>query len=127
MNKFLLLLIASFSLFSFTFLEVSKEDMMNALKAGNAEQFAKYFDNTIDVKLPNSDEMKGVSKTQAASTIKNFFTSNNISSCTITSQREMGGTMYVTGKLIGKNNYNITAMIKGNDDKFSVITVRINN
>ena len=127
MNKFLLLVIASFTLFSFTLLQVSKDDMINALKAGNAEGFAKYFDNTIDVKLPNVDEMKGISKAQAATSVKNFFASNAIASCTITSQREMGGTMYVTGKLTGKNNYNITAMIKGTDDKFSIITLRINN
>ncbi len=90
-------------------------------------EFAKHFDNNVDVKLPNSNEMKGVSKTQAASTIKSFFSDNAITSCNITSQREMGGTMYVTGKLIGKNNYNITVMSKGADDKFSVITLRINN
>lgn len=114
-------------MFSFTVLQAGKDEMIASLKAANAEQFAKYFDNSIDVKLPNSDEMKSIAKAQAALTVKNFFATNAITSCTITSQREMGGTMYLTGKLAGKNNYNITAMIKGNDDKFSVITVRINN
>ncbi len=125
--KRLLLLIAVFALFSFTSLQGNKDEMVAALKAANAEEFAKYFDNSVDVKLPNSNEMKGVSKAQAASTLKSFFTDNGITSCNITSQREMGGTMYVTGKLIGKNNYNITVMSKGADDKFSVITLRINN
>lgn len=127
MKKHLLLLIAVFALFSSAFSQENKDEMVVALKAANAEQFAKHFDNSIDVKLPNSSEMKGVSKAQAASTVKNFFSENGIASCTITSQREMGGTMYVTGKLIGKNNYNITVMSKGADDKFSVITLRINN
>ncbi len=125
--KHLLLLIAVFISFSFTFLQGNNDEMVAALKAANIEEFAKHFDNSIDVKLPNSNEMKGVSKAQAASTVKSFFSDNGITSCTITSQREMGGTMYVTGKLIGKNNYNITVMSKGADDKSSVITLRINN
>ena len=127
MKKSLLLFCTVFSLFSFTVLQAGKEEMMTALKTANVEQFAKYFDNSIDVKLPNSDEMKGVAKAQAAATIKTFFANNSITSCNIISQREMGGTMYIAGKLIGKSSYNITAMIKGNDDKFSVITLRINN
>ena len=126
MNKFLLLLIVSFSLFSFTALQ-SKDDMIAALKAANAEQFSNYFDNNIDVKLPNSNEMKGVPKAQAASSVKSFFSNNGITSCNITSQRENGGTMYITGKLSGKSDYNITVMIKSSGDKFSIITLRINN
>ena len=127
MKRFFYLLIVSFALFSFTILQAGKEDMVNALKTANATEFAKYFDNTIDVKLPNSNEMKIVPKAQASATLKSFFTTNNISSCTITSQRENGGTMYVTGKLNGTGNYNITAMIKSSGDKFSVITLRVNN
>lgn len=127
MMKHLLLLMGVCTLFSFTFLEGNKDEIVATLKAANVEQFSKYFDNTIDIKLPNTNEMKGVSKTQAASTVKSFFSENGITSCTITSQREMGGTMYIAGKLIGKSNYNITVMSKGADDKFSVITLRINN
>jgi hypothetical protein len=126
MNKILLLFVLSFALFSFTVLQAGKDDMINALKSGNAEEFVKYFDNSIDIKLPNSNEMKSVPKAQAASTIKSFFANNNVSSCTITSQRENAGTMYITGKLSGSGNYNITVMIKSAGDKFSVITLRIN-
>ncbi len=127
MKRILYLLVISALLFSFTTLQAGKDEMVNALKAGNAGEFVKYFDNNIDVKLPNSDEMKSVPKAQAASTVKSFFTDNSISSCTITSQRENGGTMYITGKLNGSKNYNVTAMIKGSGDKFAIITLRINN
>ena len=127
MKRFFYLLIVSCALFSFTVLQAGKDEMISALKAGNAGEFVKYFDNNIDVKLPNSDEMKSVPKAQAAATVKSFFTDNSVSSCTITSQRENGGTMYVTGKLNGSKNYNVTAMIKGSGDKFSIITLRINN
>ncbi len=127
MKRYFYLLIVSLALFSFTVLQAGKEDMVNALKTANATEFSKYFDNTIDIKLPNSNEMKNVPKAQAGASLKSFFASNTISACTITSQRENGGTMYVAGKLNGSGNYNITVMIKVSGDKFSVITLRVNN
>ena len=47
--------------------------IITALKQGNADQFTKYFDNIIDVKLPEKDEIKNIGKTQAIITIKSFF------------------------------------------------------
>jgi len=126
MKKVLLLLLVGFSLMSFSFLQNGREEMIAALKQGNAEQFIRYFDNTIDIKMPNSDEMKGVQKAEAASTLKSFFTDNGINKFDVTSQRELGGTMYITGKLTGTTDYNLTAMIKSTPDKLSIITLRIN-
>lgn len=100
--------------------------MIAAFKQGNADQFIKYFDNTIDIKMPDNDEMKGVQKAQAAGTLKSFFTDNSITQFEVTSQRELGGTMYITGKLIGTSDYNLTAMIRNSPDKLSIITLRIN-
>src|SRR3954452_8292682 len=126
MKKVLLLLLFGFSLMSFTMFQSSREEMIAALKGGSADQFIKYFDNTIDIKMPASDEMKGVPKAQAASTLKSFFTDNGIHQFDVTSQRELGGTMYMTGKLIGNTDYNLTVMIKSTPEKLSIITLRIN-
>ena len=126
MNKILLFLL-SFFVFSFAFAQGGKDDMITALKSGNADQFVKYFNSNIDVKLPSSNEMKSVPKAQAAATVKSFFADNKISSCTITSQRENGGTMYVAGKLSGTNSYNITVMVKSDGNSADIITLRINN
>jgi hypothetical protein len=126
MKKFILLLLVHFSLMSFVSFQSGREEMIAELKQGNAEQFIKYFDNTVDIKMPDSDEMKGVPKAQAASTVKSFFTDNNIHRFDVTSQRELGGTMYITGKLTGTTDYNLTAMIKNAAGKFSIITLRIN-
>ena len=127
MKKFILLLLVCFSLMSFMPpFQSGREEMITALKQGNAEQFVKYFDNTIDIKMPNSDEMKGVQKAQAAGTLRSFFTDNGINQFDVTSQRELGGTMYITGKLVGTTDYNLTAMIKSTPEKLSIITLRIN-
>ncbi len=102
-------------------------NIVNALKNGNASQFTSYFDNFIDLKLPEKDEIKNVGKTQATITVKSFFDENDIKSFDLSSQREMGGTMYITGKLQGgSKSYNLTLLMKARGDKLSIITLRIN-
>ncbi len=123
MKKFLTIL--GF-LFSVTMFAQTGDDVVNALKDGSTAKFTSYFSNSIDLKLPQKNEMKGVSKADAASAVSNFFASNNINGFEATSQREMSGTMYIAGKLKGgSQNYNITVMLKGSDKDMAVITVRI--
>ena len=103
------------------------DSIVSALKAGNAQQFSNYFDNFIDLKLPAKDEIKNVGKTQASITVKTFFDENGIQGFEPTSQREMNGTMYITGKLQGESKaYNITMLMKARGDKVVIITMRIN-
>jgi hypothetical protein len=125
MKKIFLMLglMLSVNLFAFN---AGSDEIVNALKQGNANEFSSFFDNYLDIKLPERDEIKNVGKTQAGLTIKNFFDQNNIKGFEPTSQREISGTMYLTGKLQGSRNYNITIMMKDKGDKFSIITVRIN-
>jgi hypothetical protein len=126
MNKILsIVTIAAFTLMSFGVF--NGDGIINALKAGNADQLSTYFDNTIDVKLPNQDEAKNTSKAHAAELVKTFFSGNGIKGFDLTSQREMAGTMYITGKLQnGGSGFNITLMIKNKGDNSSIITLRIN-
>ena len=99
----------------------------SALKNGDAAKFSSYFAPMVDIKLPGENEMKNVNRTEAASVIQNFFSDHNITGVDITSQREMSGTMYIAGKLKdGKNDHNITVMLKNKEGSMSVITVRIN-
>ena len=125
MKKFFLLVIPGLMLVSFR--SFSSDDIINALKQGKAEQFTQYFDTILDVKLPDKGEMKNAGKNQASITLKNFFEENTIKGFDVTSQRELGGTMYLTGKLQGANkSYNLTLMIKSKGDKSAIITIRIN-
>ena len=107
--------------------KTDSDGIVGALKKASAEQLSSYFDNVIDIKLPGKDEIKGVGKNQATLTIKNFFNENNIQDFDLTSQREMGGSMYIAGKLKSADKaYNITLMMKNKADKLSIITFRIN-
>lgn len=122
---FILTLVAlSSALLSF---QTDSDSIVKALKAGNAETVAAHFDSFIDLKLPEKDEVKNMGKNQASIALRAFFTDNTIKGFELTSQREIGGTMYMAGKL--KNNgkgFNITIMLKKNGDKQEIITIRIN-
>ncbi|HNE92995.1 MAG TPA: DUF4783 domain-containing protein [Chitinophagaceae bacterium] len=123
-----LLLLLSVGLFSFITLNQSdNNDIVKALKSGSAEQIATYFDSFIDLKLPEKDEIKNMGKNQAGIALKAFYNDNNIKGFDLTSQREMSGTMYIAGKLKNNNKgYNITVMAKKTNDKFGIISIRIN-
>ena len=101
--------------------------IINALKAGNAETLSKYFDNYIDLKLPEKNEIKNIGRNQAGIALGNFFKENNIKGFDLSSQRDMNGTMYLAGKLqnAGKG-YNITILLKTKDANLQIITLRIN-
>jgi len=126
MKKFLLLISIAFAVMSFTFPEGSQQ-IVNALKKGDAEEVSAYFDNIIDLKLPEKDEIKNVGKNQAGITLKEFFDQNKVTGFDLTSQRELSGTMYIAGKLSSdKKDYGITVLMKARGDKAYIISIRIN-
>jgi hypothetical protein len=113
-------------LFSFKSITQDTEDVITALKTGNATEVASYFDNLIDLTLPDKDELKNISKNQATIAIKSFFDENGIKGFILTSQRESGQTMYIAGKLQGRiDNKNITILLKKNTNKVLIISMRI--
>ena len=126
MKKILVLISISLTLFAYKTVD-NVPNIINALKVGNAEEVGKYFDNFIDLKLPEKDEIKNVGKNQASIALQGFFKDNSIKSFELTSQREMGASMYLAGKLqnAGKG-YNITILLKNKDGDRQIITVRIN-
>lgn len=103
------------------------EALINALKEGDVSRFTSYFDNFIDLKLPQKDEIKNIGKTQASLTVKKFFEENGINGFELSSQREIAGTMYIAGKLKNSNSdFNITLMLKKKGEDLNILTVRIN-
>jgi len=126
MKQFLLIVSLAISVLSFG-QAGSSDDISSALKKADVSAFNSYFDNTIDIKLPDQNEVKNVDKADAGNTFKSFFDKNGIKGFELTSQRAMGGTMYMTGKLTGgAKEYNITVMMKQKDNKTAIITVRVN-
>ena len=123
-----ILLIAGFAITLMSFRQAASiDDVVSALKTNDITAFNGYFDNSLDITLPERGEIKDIDKAQAGNTVKGFFDKSSIKGFSLTSQRAMGGTMYLTGKLTGgAKEYNITVMMKQKDSKVAIITVRIN-
>lgn len=126
MKSFLLTIGLGIMLSSFTFFDNSSA-IINGLKDGNAEVVSRYFDNFIDMKLPEKGEIKNIGKNQAGIALQSFFKENSIKGFELLSQRDMNGTMYLAGKLLNDGKgYNITILLKTKDANQQIITIRIN-
>jgi len=102
-------------------------NIVSALQSANAGQVSNYFDKMLDMKFPDKEEVKSIGKNQAGIALKSFFDNNNIKGFELSSQREMGGTMYIAGKLTnGGEGYKLSIMMKTKEGRPQIITVRIN-
>ncbi len=126
MKKLLIILWVVFSAFAVKAQDAS--GVVNALKLGNANQVSEYFDKILDLKFPDKEEIKSIGKNQAGIALKSFFENNNLKGFELSSQREMGGTMYMAGKLInGGEGYKISIILKNRDGKLEIISIRISS
>ena len=123
-----LFLLTALAIFGMSFTTQSDtEAIVQALKSGNADEVAKYFDDYVDMKLLDKDEVKNIGRNQASIALKSFFAENGIKGFEKASDREIGNTMYMTGKLQnGGKGFNITVMLKQKAGKHAIITIRIN-
>jgi hypothetical protein len=126
MKSFFLTIGLALTLMSFT-LQGPTDAIVRSLKSASAEQVASHFDDFVDMKLLDKDEVKNMGKNQASISLKNFFAENSIKGFEKISEREIGSTMYMTGKLLNNNKgYNITVMLKQKGGQYQIVTVRIN-
>ena len=107
------LLLLSIILFS-SFVSVDTlemDDVVIALKSGNASQLSKYFDSRVDIGLP--DKSDNYSRTQGEMVIKEFFGNNGVRNFELKYKSEKGGTNYCVGTLQTRNgNYRTTLFMK---------------
>lgn len=104
------ILLSSFSLFS------SLDEVVNALKTGNTAQIVKYFDNTIEITMP--DKSNSYSKSQAELVLKDFFNSNPVQRFEILHKGENAGSQYCIGTLFTKSgSFRTTVFMKQKGDR----------
>ncbi|HKG67634.1 MAG TPA: DUF4783 domain-containing protein [Segetibacter sp.] len=124
MKKFILILVVFFAALSLK--AQDSNDILTALQSGSADKVSTYFDKILDIKFPDKDEIKSIGKNQAGIALKSFFDNNNIKGFELSSQREMGGTMYIAGKLTnGGDGYKLSMMMRTKEGRPQIITVRI--
>jgi hypothetical protein len=114
MKKLFIYVIITFLLSSFTYSSV--QDVVNALKSGNAALVSKYFDNTIDITL--SDKSNSYSRSQAELVLKDFFITNGVKNFNVIHTGNNAGSQYCIGTLQTKNGtFRTTIYMKQKGDK----------
>jgi hypothetical protein len=114
MKKILPIAIVAFLISSFT-LFTSIDEVVNAMKSGNASQVARYFDNSVEISMP--DKSNSFSKTQAEIVLKDFFTNNPVKGFEVIHKGENAGSQYCIGTLVTKNgSFRTTIFMKQKGD-----------
>ncbi|MGZ3852595.1 MAG: DUF4783 domain-containing protein [Flavisolibacter sp.] len=87
------------------------DDVINALKAGNAQELSKYIDDNIEISLPNKSD--NYSRAQAIMVLKDFFNNNGVTGFDVQFKGENGGGQYCIGNLKTKSGvYRTTVFMK---------------
>lgn len=95
---------------SFTFFS-SIEEVISALKTGNAAEIARFFDNTVEINTPGN--ANSYSKSQAELVLKDFFNTNGVKTFTVNHKGDNAGSQYCIGSLITKGGiYRTTVYMK---------------
>ncbi len=117
-----LTIVSSFSFFS------GIDEIINAFRAGNASEIAKYFDNTVEITFP--EKSNSYSKTQAEVVLRDFFSNNPVKAVEILHTGENAGSQFCVVKLVTKNAlYRTTIYMKqkGNRQMLQQIMFELNN
>ncbi len=125
MQRFLyLFLFVAFS--SSVFAQTETDPIVQAFKTGNIDNISAHFDEFIDLKLLDKEEVKNMSKNQASIALKAFYTENGIKGFEKVSDGGKGTLIYLIGKLTtGNKSFNVTIQMKQKNGKPEIITIRI--
>ncbi len=114
MKHFFTIALSIFFLSSFT-VNVGIDEVITAIKSGNAEQVAVYFDNNVEISMP--DKSNSYSKSQAEIVLKDFFSSNPVKGFEVIHKGQNAGSQYCIGSLLTKNgSYRTTIFMKQKGD-----------
>jgi uncharacterized protein DUF4783 len=99
------------------------DDVINALRSGNAQELSRYVDDNIEISLP--DKSDSYSRSQAVMVLKDFFTNNGVTGFEIQFKGENGGSQFCVGKLSTRSgSYRTTVFMKTKNGKQLVKEIR---
>lgn len=125
MKQFFILSIIVSILSSFV-IYVGIDDVITAMKTGNSSAVAKYFDNSVEISMP--DKSNSYSKSQGELVLKDFFASNPVKSFETIHKGENAGSQYCIGTLQTKNGaYRTTIFMKQKGDRQVLQELRFEN
>jgi hypothetical protein len=121
MKQIFTLLTIGTLLSSFTFFS-SIDEVITAMKTGNATDIVRFFDNTVEINT--SDKSGSYSKSQAELVLKDFFSTNPVKSFTVDHKGENAGSQFCIGTLVTKSGiYRTKVYMKLKGDKQILQTI----
>lgn len=119
-----LLLGTALLLSSFTLQGGSIDEVIGALRSGNASQLSNYFDENVGLTLP--DKSDSYSKAQAQLIVKDFFNNNGVKGFELKHKGDgTGGSQYCVGTLqTSAGNYRTNVFMKMKNGKEVVKEIR---
>lgn len=99
------------------------DDVINALRNGNATELAKHIDNNIELSLPSKTD--NYSRQQAIIILQDFFTNNGVKAFDTKYRGDNGGSQYCIGTLQTRSgNYRTTFFMTEKNGKQLVKEIR---
>ena len=87
------------------------DQIINALRNGDASELSKYFDDNVELSLPEKSDNYG--KAQALLILKDFFNNNGVKLFEVKHKGEQAGGQFCIGNLQTKaGNYRTTVFMK---------------
>lgn len=75
----------------------SIDEVVNAIRSGNANQLSKYFDDRVDISIPGKND--NYSKSQGELILKDFFSNNDVKDFQVKHKGENNGSEFCFGVL----------------------------
>lgn len=99
------------------------EDVISALRNGNASELVKYVDDNIEISLPGKSD--SYSRSQAVVILQDFFANNGVKTFEVKFKGENGGSQYCVGTLQTRSGaFRTTFMLTNRNGKQFVKEIR---
>jgi hypothetical protein len=125
MKKLLLFSCSALLILASAFKPVSAglDEVISALRAGNATELSKYIDDNVEIALPDKSNM--YSRAQAVMVLQDFFSNSGVRSFEVKHKGDNGGSQFCIGTLQTKaGSYRTTVFMATRNGKQLVKEIR---
>jgi hypothetical protein len=117
-----LMITAALVLSSFT-TQNTIDNVIGALRSGNASELSKYFDDNVELTLP--DKSDSYSKAQAQQIVRDFFSNNSVKGFDLKHKGDSPGGHFCIGTLqTGAGNFRTNVFLKTKNGREVVKEIR---
>jgi hypothetical protein len=121
---FVIYLFACMLLFTIPAMAQIPDEIILSLKSGNARSLSEYFNQNVELVVPESDNV--YSKAQAQLIVSDFFSSHSPQSFSVIHQGGKEGAQYVIGNLgTQKGTFRVYFLLKKSEGKDYIHQLRI--